>query len=370
MEYHRIVVKLGTNLLTGGTDRLDMAVVSNLVNQASVLHKKGLEIIIVTSGAIASGRQKLGIKKGSKDIPFKQVLASIGQCQLMSIYDRLFSEHNIVVAQTLLTRANISNRLGYLNTRNTLLALLDLKVIPIINENDVVAVDEISEARFGDNDNLSAMVANLIDADALIILSDVAGLYTCDPGVNKNATLIPVVECIDTRIERMASGSRSGRGTGGMGTKIKAARLATSSGVAVVIAYGHEKDVILRLIKGERIGTLFTTATDKIESRKRWMLSGLSAKGKVTIDGGALKALKEQNKSLLPAGVTSIEGQFQRGDIINIIDSQGSRIACGITNYSARDLTVIKGQRSDKIMELLGHEYGSEVVHRNNLVSC
>ena len=365
--YKRIVVKLGTGLLTGGSDHLDQEVMSGLVNQVAQLHKQGREVIVVSSGSIALGKYKLGLSRKIKGIPYRQVLASVGQSRLMHVYDRLFQQHNITVAQALLAKADLSDRAGYLNARNTLLALLELRVLPVINENDVVAVDEIKEAIFGDNDNLSAMVSNLVDADLLIILSDIAGLYTADPRSNPEASLIPQVERIDARIECLASGTSSSLATGGMITKMEAAKLATTSGVTLVIADGMEPDVILRLADGKAIGTRFLPTTSKLESRQRWMLSGLSTRGKLIVDPGAATALKKRG-SLLAAGIERAEGRFERGDIVNIYDHDKSRLGCGITNYSSDDISIIKGAHSGKITTLLGYDYGSEVVHRNNLV--
>ena len=368
--YRRIVVKLGTNVLTAGTERLDLEVMAALVGQMARLHQAGLELIVISSGAIAAGRHKLGLIRESKGVPFRQVLASVGQSRLMQAYDQLFSRHGITVAQTLLTKADLSDRLGYLNARNTLLALLELGVISIVNENDVVAVEELEGTTFGDNDNLSAMVANLVDADLLVLLTDIDGLYTADPHRDASAELICRVDRIDAEIERLAGGPDGigGRGTGGMATKVEAARLATTSGVAVVISSGREPDVLVRLTAGEAIGTFFPACTTKLESRKRWMLSGLACCGSLVVDAGAVTALREHNSSLLPAGITEVEGEFGRGDIVDIFDSRGEKIACGISNYSSRDIAIIKGLHSDKIQELLGYEYGAEVVHRNNLV--
>ena len=368
LPYHRIVAKLGTSLLTGGSDHLNQDIMSTLVAQLAQLHRQGLELLIVSSGAIAAGRHKLGLTKERRGIPFKQVLASVGQSRLMNVYEQLFAQHNITVAQALLTRADLADRAGYLNTRNTLLALLELRVLCIVNENDVVAVDEIQEAKFGDNDNLSAMVANLVDADLLLILTDIAGLYTADPQRDPDARLIPQVDRIDSEIERLATATAGNLGTGGMTTKIEAAKLATASGVTVIIADGREPDIILGLAAGETAGTRFQPTTNKLESRKRWMLSGLSTKGKLVVDSGAVLALRKQNRSLLAAGITQVEGEFQRGDIVNIYDPQGSQLGCGIANYSSADIAVIKGSHSKKIAALLGYGYGSEVVHRNNLV--
>jgi len=368
LPYHRIVVKLGTSLLTGGTDHLNEGIMLQLTAQVAKLHQQGREILIVSSGAIASGRHKLGLAKKLRGIPFKQVLASVGQSRLMSVYEKLFDQHNITVAQALLTKADLSDRAGYLNARNTLMALLELRVICIVNENDVVAVDEIHEAKFGDNDNLSAMVANLVDADLLLLLGDVAGLYTADPYRYPDAQLIPQVERIDSRIERLAAGTSNGRGIGGMVTKIEAAKLATASGITVVIADGRESDIILKLVDGEAVGTHFWPFTDKIESRKRRMVSYLSAKSRLIVDSGAAGALRKQKGSLLATGIKQVDGNFQRGDVVTIYDHRESLIGCGITNYGANDIRVIKGAQSKDIVTLLGYDYGAEVVHRNNLV--
>ncbi len=367
-QYKRIVAKFGTSLLTGGSDHLDPARMSALVLQLAELSRQGKELAVVTSGAVACGRQQLGLTRKIKGIPYKQVLSSVGQSHLMYTWENLFNPHGIVIAQALLTRAVLCDRAGYLNARNTLLALIDLGVISIVNENDVVAIEEIQGARFGDNDNLSAMVANLIDADLLIILSDIAGLYTADPRVDPNARLIPVVEKVDDSIFALAGGTRGSLGTGGMITKLQAARMATACGITVIIARGDEPDLMLRLAAGEAIGTRFLPAHGKMESRERWILAGLSVKGKITVDNGAISALKKDNRSLLGAGVTGIEGDFERGDLVHVFDSSGSRLGSGITNYSAADIQKIKGVHSRRIAALLGCDYGSEIIHKNNLV--
>jgi glutamate 5-kinase len=368
MTYRRIVAKFGTGLLTSGTDNLDLQVMSSLVEQIARLHSQGKEIIIISSGAIASGRQKLKNVPEHKNTPFKQVLASVGQSQLMYTYEQLFSQYNVTVAQALLTKRDLSDRSGYLNARNTLLTLIELGIICIVNENDVVAIDEIAELKFGDNDNLSAMVANLVDADLLALLTGIGGLYTADPCYNPQAQLIRRVDKIDAEIERMASDTAGRQGIGGMITKIEAAKLATSSGVNVIIADGREPNILMRISQGEDTGTFFPAQVNKMESKKRWMLSGLASKGKVTVDKGAISALKEHNKSLLPAGVMRVEGEFHRGDIMDILDEQGKYIGCGISNYSSADLAIIEGKHSDEIGSLLGYDYGDEVVHRNNMV--
>jgi glutamate 5-kinase len=360
------VVKFGTSLLTDGSTQLDQEIMSKLVAQVAQLHKLGLELIIVSSGAMAAGRHKLGIAKTIRGIPFKQVLCSVGQSRLMNAYEQLFSEHDITVAQALLTKADLSDRAGYLNARNTLLALLQLRVVCIVNENDVVAVDELDEAKFGDNDNLSAMVANLVDADLLLLLTDIAGLHTADPRRDPNARLISQIERIDSEIEHLAD--KAGKlGIGGMITKIEAAKLATASGVTVIIADGREPDIIPRLASGEKLGTLFLPTTSKLESRKRWMLSGLCVRGKLVIDSGAALALKRQNRSLLAAGIKQIEGEFDRGDLVDIYDIEGSHLGCGLVNYNSSDVDIIKGAHSGNIATLIGFDYGPEVVHRDNL---
>ncbi|MBL7126491.1 MAG: glutamate 5-kinase [Dehalococcoidales bacterium] len=363
---HRIVVKLGTSLLTGGSDRLAHDMMSSLVDQVARLHQQGVEIVVVSSGAMAAGRQRLDLTRKIKDIPLKQVLCSVGQSRLMHIYEELFGQYDIPIAQALLTKADLSDRSGYLNARNTLLALLQLRVLCIVNENDVVAVDELDEAKFGDNDNLSAMVANLVDADLLLLLTDIAGLHTADPRRDPSAQLITEVKRIDAEIERLAD-KAGALGIGGMVTKIEAARLATASGVTVIIADGREPDIILRLAGGEKAGTRFLPTSSRLESRKRWLLSGLCISGKLVVDSGAALALKKQNRSLLAAGIKEVKGDFDRGDLVDIYDAEGLHLGCGLVNYSSSEVNLIKGAHSDKIATVLGVDFGPEVVHRDNL---
>ncbi len=368
LKYRRIVVKLGTRLLTGGSrQHLDMEIMANIAGQIAALHEQGVQVVIVSSGAVAAGRHKLNIEGAVKGIPIKQVLASVGQSRLMAAYEQLFDRYHINIAQALLTKSDIADRAGYLNTRNTLMALMELGVICIVNENDVVSADEIKENKFGENDILSAMVANLIDADMLMILSDTGGLYTADPKLDPGATLIPLVKKIDANIKRLCTDALSGGGTGGMVTKIEAAKLATSSGVRVAISAGKEPGVILKLASGDSIGTHFLPSITHIESRRRWMISGLSTRGKLVVDSGAALALKKQNRSLLAAGIKQVEGKFGRGDIVAIYDSEATQIGCGIANYSSHDINIIKGAQSGKISGLVSTDYGPEVVHRNNL---
>ena len=367
LRYNRLVVKAGTGVLTGGSQSLDTDVLSNLVGQIARLHRSGAEVILVTSGAVAAGRQTLGPKAERRDIPFRQVLAAIGQGRLMGLYEQLFGEHGISVAQALLTWKDLSDRQGYLNVRNTLLALLELRVVPVLNENDVVAMDELGEV-FGDNDKLSALVANLVDADLLVILTDIDGLYTSDPHVDPDAHLIQRVERVDTSVEMYTGEHLNPQSRGGMATKLEAARLATTSGISTVVCNGVEKDVVLRLAQGEESGTLFLPTASRMESRKRWMLSGLSSRGEIYVDQGAVSALQDQNRSLLPAGVNGVEGEFQRGDSVYVMNGEGEKVACGIANYGSEDIGRIMGIRSDRIQSILGYHYGQEVVHRNNMV--
>jgi glutamate 5-kinase len=367
-RYARVVAKFGTNLLTAGGDRLHHDTMASLAGQVVHLMDEGREVVIVTSGAIAAGRERLDGQQNRRDVPFRQALAAIGQSHLMQAYDRLFAAHDRLAAQTLLSKRDLHDRIGYLNARNTLLGLLELGVVPVVNENDAVAIDEIAGAKIGDNDNLSALVANLIDADLLVLLTDIGGLHTSDPRRHHDAQLIPRVERITKDIEQIAGGSESGRGIGGMITKLQAAKLAARGGADVYIANGHDPNALVRIASGEHVGTLFPAHRSSIESRKRWMLSGLSTRGAIVVDAGAGKALTERKKSLLPAGVQSVHGPFKRGDTVNIVLPDGHAIACGITNYADSELEAIRGVRSDRIAEVLGYQYGAEAVHRNNLV--
>ena len=367
LRYRRIVAKFGTNVLTTGSDRLDLEMMLTLVGQVAWLRRRGADVIVVTSGAIAAGRHRLGIARDRKDMPFRQVLAAVGQSDLMQAYQELFARHDMTVAQTLLTGRDLADRQGYLNARNTLQALLKLRVVPVVNENDVVAVEEIEGAKIGDNDNLSALVANLVDADLLVLLTDTGGLYTADPRRDPSARLVPRVDRINAEIEALA-GDSAGGGVGGMATKLQAARLATAGGTDVAIAAGREPDALVRLAQGQPLGTLFPASVDRLESRKRWMLAGLSLKGDIVVDEGASRALRQEKRSLLPAGVKDVRGPFQRGDAVAIVDGEGQRIACGIANYGAEETLRIRGLRSDRIEAALGHHYGGEVVHRDNLV--
>jgi glutamate 5-kinase len=362
----RIVIKVGTNVLRAGTAQIHRPRLIDLARQIAALVKQGHEPMLVSSGAIFAGREVLGMERPAqrKDIPHKQMLAAVGQGRLMALYQQIFNLYNLTVAQALLTRADLANRTRYLNARNTLLLLVQRGIVPIINENDVVAVDEI---KFGDNDKLSAMVANLVDADLLIILTDQLGLFTADPRLNSEAELIQEVVAINEKIRTIAGGSSTGVGTGGMITKVEAAALATRSGTNVVIAPGNEPDSILRVLQGEPLGTRFPTQLSHVESRKRWILAE-SDRGLVKIDNGAVEALANGGKSLLVVGVTEVGGDFERGATVRILGERGQEIGRGIANYSAQDLRLICGKRSHQISEILDYDYGPTAIHRDNLV--
>jgi len=368
LPFRRVVVKVGTNLLTAGTDRLDLDVMASLVGQIARLRQRGAQVVVVSSGAVAAGKQRLGQSTLHEELTQRQVWAAVGQGLLMAAYDQLFKWHDVKIAQALLTRADLQNRVSYLNARNTFQALLGLDVIPIVNENDVVAVDELADVRIGDNDNLSAMVASLVEADVLVLLTDIDGLYSADPKRDPNARLMPLVDHIDAAVEAAAGTVGSSRGIGGMVTKLQAAKLATASGVAVIIANGQTPEVLPRLADGEPLGTLFSAASSRMESRKRWMLAGLTRRGFVSVDSGAAAALRTRNTSLLPAGVARVTGEFRRGDVVALNDAAGQPVAYGIVNYDSEDLTRLKGLHSGQIQDVLGRHFGDEVVHRDNLV--
>ncbi|MEE8336876.1 MAG: glutamate 5-kinase [Dehalococcoidia bacterium] len=372
LTHRRVVVKVGTNLLTAGGAGLDGAEMSRIAVQIAALRARGGEAILVSSGAIEAGRERLRASDRGSDLPHDlhrdQVLAAVGQSRLMSLWDERLEAEGIISAQALLTRADLADRLGYLNARNTLLALLDLRVVPIVNENDVVSVEEIEHSVIGDNDNLSALVANLVDADLLLLLTDTAGLHTADPATSAGAALIETVEVIDESIERAAAGAPGTRGKGGMRTKVEAARIATQYGAHVVIADGRADDIVLRAAAGEPAGTHFLPAGDRIESRRRYLLSGLPVRGTIVVDEGAAGALERDGTSLLPVGAVRVSGNFGRGDVVRIEATDGHHIANGISNYGVADAAQLCGVRSDGIAALLGHEYGEELVHRNNLV--
>jgi glutamate 5-kinase len=362
----RIVIKLGSSTLTAGTPHLSPAHLVEIVRQVAQLHEQGCEMVVVSSGAIAAGRERLQFPKLPKEIPAKQMIAAVGQPRLMALYEQLFGLYQLTIAQVLLTRRDLTDRRQYLNSRNTLSALLNQRVIPVINENDTVATEEI---RVGDNDNLSALVANLIEADLLIMLTDQQGLFTADPTRDSSAELIKEVS--DTTIPQSlweaAGGSAGDLGVGGMLTKLEAADLARRSGSMVMIARGSEDNVILRLVEGERLGTRFLPVSSYLESRKRYILTVSNTSGVLMVDPGAAKALRGGG-SLLPVGVTHVSGEFERGDAVRVVEPDGNEIARGLANYNASEMNRIYGKQSSEIESTLGFAYGDEVIHRNNMV--
>ncbi len=363
--HKRIVIKLGTSVLTGGTRRLNRAHMVELVRQAALLHARGCDVIIVTSGAIAAGRERLGHPDLPVTVATKQMLAAVGQSRLMLIWESLFEIYDIHVGQLLLTRADVRDRGRFLNARDALHALLEHRIVPVINENDAVATAEI---KVGDNDNLSALVALLAEADLLLILTDLEGLYTADPHMHPEAELIPEVTEIDDDLAALAGGSINGLGTGGMMTKLQAADIARRAGADVVIAAGRAPDVILHAAADDPIGTRFPSLETPLESRKRWILGGPKADGRVVVDAGAVRALRQTGGSLLSAGVVGISGEFSRGDTVLIVGPGDRPVARGIARYSAADLRSIAGCRSDQIAERLGYTLGPVAVHRNDLI--
>jgi len=366
--HERIVVKLGTSTLTNGGKGLSLPRLVDLVRQVSALQSAGQQVVLVSSGAIAAGRQTLGHPALPKYLPAKQMLAAVGQPGLMAIYAQYFSIDGQQVAQVLLTRSDRADRRPYLNARNTVEALLQQHIIPIINENDTVATEEI---RIGDNDNLSALVANLLEADLLLLLTDQDGLYTADPRSDPAARLIREIgpAPFSDQLWQAAGGSVSGLGTGGMVTKLQAADLARHGGTTVVIAQGSEPDVLLRLANNEAIGTRLLPAVNKLEGRKRYILSGSHGgrAGELVVDDGAARALTHGG-SLLPAGLIRVSGDFERGDSVRIVPPDGRTLAAGLTNYSSADLLQICGHRSAEIENILGYTFGDEVIHRSNMV--
>jgi glutamate 5-kinase len=361
----RLVVKVGSSLVTNDGRGLDQAAIGRWAAQIAQLRGLGKEVVLVSSGAIAEGMQRLGWVKRPREIDELQAAAAVGQMGLAQVYESRFAEHGIRTAQILLTHADLADRERYLNARSTLLTLLALGVVPIINENDTVVTDEI---KFGDNDTLGALVTNLVEADALVILTDQAGLYDADPRTEANARLVEEADALDPRLEAMAGGKGSALGKGGMLTKVQAARRAARSGAHTVIASGKEADVLLRLAKGERIGSLLTAKTVPLAARKQWLADHLTVSARLTIDAGAARALQSGGKSLLPIGVVEVSGEFERGAVVACIDPGGREIARGLVNYSAAETRRIMRKPSAEIEAILGHVDEPELIHRDNLV--
>lgn len=365
ISYRRVVVKLGTSVLTSGSNKLDRAHMVELARQMAQMMQSGVEVVLCTSGAIAAGREHLGYPELADTMANKQLLAAVGQSQLILAWSQLFAIYGLHVGQLLLTRADLHDRERYLNARDSLNALLAQGIIPIINENDAVATTEI---KVGDNDNLSARAALLCDADLLILLTDQTGLFDADPRSNPDAKLIKQVVNIDDSLRMLAGGAVSGLGTGGMATKLEAADIARRAGVEVVIASGHHQDVIAKSVTKQQVGTHFTALENPLESRKQWILAGPATKGSLVLDSGAINAVTAKGRSLLSKGVIAVKGQFERGATLQIVDEAGREHGRGMTRYSSRDLNLIAGQHSDEIEALLGYDYGDAVVHRNDMV--
>lgn len=364
-QCRRIVVKVGSSLVTNQGAGLDLDALGNWARQIATLNASGREVVLVSSGAIAEGMQRLGWSARPTSIHDLQAAAAVGQMGLVQAYESCFRKHGLHAAQVLLTHADLANRERYLNARTTLTTLLALRVIPVINENDTVVTDEI---KFGDNDTLGALVANLIEADALIILTDQSGLYTADPRKNPDATLVGEAQADDAQLENMAGGAGSAIGRGGMITKILAAKRAARSGAHTVIASGHERDVLLRLTQGEAIGTLLTAPALPLAARKQWLAGHLRVAGKLVLDAGAIRALRSGGKSLLPIGVKDVFGEFGRGAVVACVGEDGSDIARGLVNYNADEARRIVRHSSQEIEALLGYGGDEEIIHRDNLV--
>ena len=360
----RVVVKVGTSTLTHANGKLNLCRIEQLVREMADLHNRDLEVILVSSGAIRVGANRMGLKRIPTTIPEKQALAAIGQGALMQLYEKLFSEYHQTVAQVLLTRGDFDERIRYLNATNALLSLLKMEVIPIINENDTVAVEEI---KFGDNDTLSALVAGLVDADMLIILSDVNGLYNADPRASDNARLLRRVTEMTPEMEASSHNRGSSFASGGMFTKLKAARICMASGITMIIANSAEDNVIRRIVAGEEVGTLFVPREGKMHAREKWLAFGSLVQGYIEVDEGAAAALTRKGRSLLASGISAVSGEFDRGAVVGVKSSGGQEIARGIAHYNAGEIRLIAGRKSSEIEQILGEKDYDEVIHRNNL---
>lgn len=362
----KIVIKIGSAVLASSHDEgLDETVFSNLAKSISEIKKSGKEVILVTSGAIAIGMKKMGFRQRPASIPEKQAVAAIGQGSLMALYEKAFGPLGEKVAQVLLTHDDLGNRQRFLNARNTLSTLLGYGIIPIINENDTVAVEEI---KFGDNDHLAALVTNLAEADLLVILTDIDGLFDKDPKKNKTAKLIPVVKDVDLVVQGWAGETTGIFGTGGMSSKVEAAKKAAHFGVPTVIANGRSRDILKKIFGFIDIGTLFLPMDDRLTSKKHWIAFSARPTGRIFVDDGAKDAILKKGKSLLPSGITKIEGMFEAGEVIHCVDRHGKEFARGAVNYSSTEIEKIKGIKTTEIEKILGYKYYDEVVHRDNLV--
>jgi glutamate 5-kinase len=359
----RIVVKIGSSLLTANGQGLDIAAISHWAKQIADLHNAGHEIILVSSGAVAEGMVRMKLTHRPTDLPSLQACAAIGQMGLIQTWSSVLENHAIQTAQVLLTHDDLADRRRYLNSCDALQNLIDWKVVPLINENDTVATAEI---RFGDNDTLAAMVAGQVHADLLIILTDQQGMFDSDPRSNPNAKLFHTVRALDESLFDMAGGGGK-FGRGGMLTKVRAARLAAKSGCPTLIASGESAQVLARLMSGELLGTLFITDNDRMTAHQQWLAAHLQTAGRLVLDDGAVKAIKDNHRSLLPVGVKAVEGHFDRGDVVECVDSQGGRVAVGRVNFSSRSAEIVKGLSSDKVYQVLGEARSLEMIHRNHM---
>ncbi|MFA5626946.1 MAG: glutamate 5-kinase [Thiohalomonadaceae bacterium] len=361
----RLVVKIGSALLTNNGRGLNLEGISLWVEQMATLRTQGIEIVLVSSGAVAEGMSRLGWSRRPQAVHELQAAAAIGQMGLVQAYESRFKNFDLATAQILLTHDDLSNRKRYLNARSALLTLLELGVVPVVNENDTVVTDEI---RFGDNDTLAALVANLVEADLLVILTDQSGMYDKDPRSYVDAILLHEVQAGNPALEDMAGGSAGALGRGGMLTKVRAARLAARSGAKTVIAYGHEDDVLGRIVAGDILGTLFVPDLEPMLARKRWLAGHLQLRGKLVLDDGAVRVLRDSGRSLLAVGVKAIEGYFVRGEMVSCVDESGREVARGLVNYNADETRKLKGRPSGQIQELLGYMGEEELIHRDNLI--
>ncbi|MBD1575035.1 glutamate 5-kinase [Vibrio sp. S11_S32] len=362
---HTIVVKLGTSVLTGGSLKINKARMVDLVRQCAILKQQGHKVVVVSSGAIAAGREHLDYPALPNTMASKQLLAAVGQSRLIQVWESLFELYDIKIGQMLLTRADLKDRGRFLNARDTVNALTEQGIIPIVNENDAVSISEI---KVGDNDNLSALVGILCGADKLLLLTDQSGLFTADPRKDPNAELIREVKTIDETLRQIAGGSGTTLGTGGMATKLQAADIARRSGIEVVIAAGSSPNVILDALSDSPQGTRFLPLQESLENRKRWILAGPASVGDLVIDAGAAKAVIERGSSLLAKGITGVQGNFSRGDVVRLRDQVGQLLAKGIVSYSNCELEQVIGMHSKDIEAILGYEYGSTIIHRDDLV--
>jgi glutamate 5-kinase len=359
----RIAIKIGSAVLTG-EDGLNLQVIEQLVDEMAQLTKKGYQLVIVTSGAIASGKHRMGFTGKLKNMPQKQAAAAIGQGRLMRVYSNAFGKYGLYVAQILLTLSDLTDRKRFLNIRNTLSTLIEWGVIAVINENDSVAVDEI---KFGDNDHLAAMITNIIEADILINLTSTEGLYDSNPSQSTKAKIIPLVKEVTAEIEAVATDETSTVGSGGMKSKVLAAKQVTAFGIPCVIASGRKKGVLQDILAGKEIGTLFLPTNESLSSRKHWIAFTLRSRGKLFLDDGATKALLEEGKSLLPSGIINVEGDFGIGDPVTCVDTEGTAIAKGLVNYNAEEVRKIMGMKSSRIEQILGYKDYDEIIHRDNM---